>query len=324
MSRYLYALIVSISTVAPLAAADGLSALFDKQSHDFGNVPIGPLVQTSFNFKNTTNQNLHVASVRVSCGCTAASNDGKIIAPGETGVIHANMDTRRFIGSKSVTIYVTFDQPRYEEVRLVVSAFGRSDIAVTPDSIAFGQVRKGAGASSTLNMTFAGGTRVTEATAESGYVQLAIHEGQRTGGGASYELKATLRPDTPVGKWFTDVWVKTDNNSRIRIPVTVEIEPALLVTPGNVQFDVAHVGTPEKKQVFVRGSQPFKILEVNGGDGVFTAAAASTDAKPVHILTVQFKPGKGGEFVKTLHIVTDLKDDNQVDVRVKGSAQEAK
>ena len=64
-----------------------------------------------------------------------------------------------------------------------------------------------------------------------------------------------------------------------------------------------------------------KFLEVKGGDGVFTASASSTEAKPVHILTVQFTPGKEGEFVKTLHVVTDLKEDSQVDLKVKGSAK---
>src|SRR5262249_23031084 len=163
----------------------------------------------------------------------------------------------------------------------------------------FGQVRKGAGATSTLNISFAGATRVMEAASESGYVQLAMREVHRGAGGSSYELKATLRPDIPVGKWFTDVWVKTDQggNSSVRIPVTVDVEAPLLVTPGAVQFETAHVGTLEKKQVFVRGSQPFKILEVKGGDGVFTASTTSTEAKPVHILTVQFMPGKEGDFV---------------------------
>ena len=71
----------------------------------------------------------------------------------------------------------------------------------------------------------------------------------------------------------------------------------------------------------MRGTQPFRILEVKGGDGVFTAVANTNEARPVHILTVQFAPGKEGDFTKTLRIVTDLKDDGQVDVRVKGSAQ---
>ncbi|MFL5339535.1 MAG: DUF1573 domain-containing protein [Gemmataceae bacterium] len=323
MYKSLYALILGVSVVAPAGAADGLAALFDRQSHDFGSVPVGPLLQTTFEFKNTTQQNLHIANLRVSCGCVTPSNDGRVVAPGQTGVVHANMDSRRFVGSKSVTIFVLFDQPRTEEVRLVVNAFGRNDITLSPESVAFGQVRKGAGATSTLNLTFLNGTRVTEAACDSGYVQLAMKELPRNGGGTSYELKATLRQDIPVGKWFTDVWVKTDGGSdRIRIPVTVDVEPTLLVTPGNIQFEPTHVGAPEKKQVFVRGAQPFRILEVKGGDGVFTAAATNDEARPVHILTVQFTPGKEGDFAKTLRIVTDLKDDGQVDVKVNGKAQQ--
>src|SRR4051794_17158644 len=67
--RYSMALLVGACLVAPLGAADGLVSLFDRSSHDFGNVPIGPMLRTSFTVKNTTNQNLRIVSARVSCGC---------------------------------------------------------------------------------------------------------------------------------------------------------------------------------------------------------------------------------------------------------------
>ena len=53
------------------------------------------------------------------------------VAPGQESAIWANMDSRRFLGHKAVTIYVSFDQPRYEEIRLVVQAYSReaNDIA---------------------------------------------------------------------------------------------------------------------------------------------------------------------------------------------------
>lgn len=324
MVRYAFALVALMGAVAPVGAANGLSGLFDTLSHDFGNVPIGPQLQHTFYFKNNTTHSLHIGSVRVSCGCVSAAADGRVIAPGQTGFVHASMDTKRFVGTKSVTVFVTFDQPQLEEVRLVVNAYGRNDITLSPENLAFGTVRKGVGgtASTTLNLT--GGARVTEAACESGYIKLAMEERTSPNGIAQYSLKATLRSDIPVGKWYTDVWVKTTHGetSRIRIPLTVEVEPSLMVTPGSVQFDAAKAGqAPTKKQVFVRGSQPFRIVEVKGGDGIFTAAALTTDARPVHILTLTFAPGKEGDFLKTLKIVTDLKDDNQVEVQVRGHAQ---
>src|SRR5205823_12721975 len=51
-----------------------------------------------------------------------------------------------------------------------------------------------------------------------------------------YEVTATLRPDTPVGKWYTDVWLLTSDasSSRLRVPLTVDVEPTLNLSPGAV------------------------------------------------------------------------------------------
>ena len=37
-----------------------------------------------------------------------------------------------------------------------------------------------------------------------------------------------MRPDTPAGVWFTDIWVTTNNPgyAKLRVPVTVEVEAA--------------------------------------------------------------------------------------------------
>jgi len=99
------------------------------------------------------------------------------------------------------------------------------------------------------------------------------------------------------------------------------VEAALMVTPGAVDFDAAEVGKPIKKPIIVKGTQPFKIVDVKGGDGVFTAAATSTDARPVHIVNVTFTPGQEGEVMKNLKIITDLKDEGPVDLKVKGTAK---
>src|SRR5690349_12071283 len=103
---------LALSSTAAAGWADGL---FEELSRDFGSVPRGPTLTHPFRIKNTTNVPLHIAGVRVSCGCTAAYPLAYDIPPGKETVIMAQMDTRRFTGSKTVTIFVTFDQPRYEE-----------------------------------------------------------------------------------------------------------------------------------------------------------------------------------------------------------------
>ena len=323
MVRYSMGLLVGACLVAPLGAADGLASLFDRQSHDFGNVPIGPMLRTSFTVTNTTNQNLRIVSARVSCGCVTPYVTPGVIAPGKSTTVHATMDTRRFVGAKQVTIYVLFDQPRFEEAAISVSAYGRNDISLTSDSLAFGRVRKGTSPDVSTTISFLSGSKISEAACESGYVKLAITKPTQTTSGMSYTLTAKLSPDIPVGNWFTDVWVKLEQggNSRIRIPLTVEVEPMLMVTPGAVEFDTAEIGKPVKKPIIVKGTQPFRIVDVKGGDGVFTAVATDDEARPVHIVNVTFTPGKEGEVIKSLKIITDLKDEGQVDLRVKGTAK---
>ena len=319
MFRYSFALLVGASMLSPVGAADSLASLFDTQVHDFGNVPVGPMLHHAFTVKNTTKQTLKVANLRVSCGCVTPSASTMVIAPGETATVNAQMDSRRFVGAKSVTIFVLFTQPAVEEIRLEVKAFGRTDIALNPDSFAFGQMRKGTSPTTTTQITMVGNTKIMEAASESGYVQISIKEPKRTDYGLTYEITAKMRADIPVGKWYTDVWIKTDTNNRIRVPVTVEVEAMLTVAPGNLQFDATKVGTPITKPIVVKGAQPFKIVDIKGGDGLFSAVAASTEAKVAHILRVTFNPGKEGDFTKSLQIITDLKDEGKVSFSVKGT-----
>jgi len=320
MYRLSFALLAALALAAP-ASAQKLSSLFDAQSHDFGNVPIGPMLNHSFTIKNTTSETLQISSVRVSCGCVSASAQKAILAPSEQTTVYATMDTRRFVGSKSVTIYVDFSAPRRETANLVVMAYGRSDIALNPDQLAFGAVKKGTSPSVSTQVSFANGSKITEVSSESTYVKTSVKETKSPYGGTNYEIVANLRPDLPVGTWYTDLWVKTQDNSRIRIPLTVQVEPSLTVMPAAVNFDPVATSQKVTKSVVVKASQPFKIIEVKGGEGEFEAVNVDHDSKAVHVVTIAFKPDKEGEIIRTLRILTDMKEENSVEVKVKGVGQ---
>lgn len=320
MFRFSMPLLMGVCFLAPLGAADGLPALFDTQSHDFGNVAIGTMLHHDFKIKNTTNQTLHIANLRVSCGCTTPSTPNATILPGETGTVHAQMDSRRFSGAKSVTIFVLFDQPYTQEVNLVVSAYGRNDVAVSnPESLEFGRMRKGTSPALTTNVSFATPLRITQAAADSGYVKVSFQPKQDQYGGVTYALTATISPKLPVGNWYTDVWVNTENGSRVRIPLTVVVEPSLTITPGVVEFEATPIGQPSEKSIIVKGDHPFRILDVTGGGDTFTATDKTSEPKTTHVVRVTFKPGKEGNFVKNLQIETDLKDQSRVQLAVKGT-----
>jgi hypothetical protein len=311
----------------PAPAATWAEGLFDKLSHDFGGVPVGPMLTHSYRLTNNTNSTLRITSVRVSCGCVTATALQGTIPAGQTSAVYAQMDTTRFVGAKTVTIYVTFDQPQWAEVRLTISAFGRTDVQIGPSTIAFGAVARGATPSRSTNVTLnTGNMQITGVTADSNYVQLAAKEVQGNGFGRQYEVTATLRPDTPVGKWYTDVWLLTSDatSARLRVPLTVDVEPTLNLSPGAVAFGALQVGQTAEKRVIIRGAQPFKITGFEGTDESVSVKAQSDTARPVHVLTVTIKPTAAGEVNKTIKVQTDLPADNVAELPVKATAEATK
>jgi hypothetical protein len=229
MIRFTLALVSGLCLGMPALAGSWADGMFQELSRDFGSVARGPELTFPFRFTNKTGQTVHVASVRVSCGCTAAQALQTDVESGNSGLILATMDTRRFFGHKRVTIFVQFDQPQWDEVRLWVQANSRDDLSITPEGLAFGQTGQGSQPVRTVTVTFYGNNQwtVQRAQAESGYVQTNIKEIRRDPGEVAYLVTARIRPDTPAGKWFSDVWLKTNDASvqRVRIPVTVDVEP---------------------------------------------------------------------------------------------------
>jgi hypothetical protein len=319
MCRILFALALSLVAAGPAFAGTWADALFDGLSRDFGSVPRGPMLSHSFHLTNNTGQHIHIAGVRVSCGCVTAGAQKFDLAPGETTAIVANMDTRRFSGHKAVTVYVQFDRPAWEEVRLLVQANGRDDVNFTPEAFAFGSVRKGASPTANVNVSFYGAQhwQITEAKADSNFVVTSVQETRRGPSDVTYQLSAQVRGDCPVGRWYTDVWVSTNNPAtpRIRVPLTIEIEPSLTVTPAVANLGQVKTGEETEKKIIVRGGKPFTISKIDGTDDQLTVTDNAEGSKPVHVLTVKLKAGQPGAWKRTIRVVTDLGDDGAVEFR---------
>jgi hypothetical protein len=320
MFRYSLVFLIGIGlagTATTARAATWADAMFEELSKDFGSVPRGPTLQHPFRLVNRTHAVVNIASVRVSCGCVTATALKGTLAPGEATAVVAQMDTRRFSGVKTVTIYVQFDRPAWEEVRLWVQANSRDDINVTPDTFAFGRTKRGASPTSTVTVTFLGGSasQITDVQSDSNYVQTALRPVVNQDQEVVYQLSARVRSDAPVGKWYTDVWLQTTNPSmpRVRVPLTVEIESALSISPAGVQFGAVKVGAEAERRVMIRGVKDFKITGVRGTDPEVVVRDNTRDSRPVHVLTVTLKADRTGAVNRTLRVITDLPEEAEID-----------
>ncbi|MFQ3649418.1 MAG: DUF1573 domain-containing protein [Gemmataceae bacterium] len=310
-------LLAALCTVAPASAATWAEQMFDSLKKDFGPVPRGPLLQHTFQITNNTKNVVTVSSVRVSCGCVSAVVVKGSLQPGESTQLIANMDTTRFTGVRAVTIFVQFSQPAFEEVRLVVQSDMRADFAITPGALTFGQVKKGTTPTASVTVTFHGhrDARIHKVKSDTNYVQASVTEVRRTEVEVVYRLTAKLRADTPVGRWFTDVWIESSlpGLNAIRVPVNVEVQPALTVTPPILALGTIKLNQEASGRVILRGSIPFKILSIKGqGDGI---NVAHDDAvKELHLLTIKGTPAQVGKWNHKLTVVTDLKEDAEVEI----------
>jgi len=91
---------------APAPDPDAGEFKFKEETHDYGEVPEGPLAETDFEFKNVGKKPILITEAHGSCGCTVPSWPHEPILPGKKGVIHVAYTTqgRQGMIMKEVTI----------------------------------------------------------------------------------------------------------------------------------------------------------------------------------------------------------------------------
>lgn len=73
--------------------------------HDFGKIPQGTPVTTTFEFTNTGKSPIVISNVKSSCGCTAPDYSKEPIAPGKKGFVKATFNAASMgVFNKSLTV----------------------------------------------------------------------------------------------------------------------------------------------------------------------------------------------------------------------------
>jgi hypothetical protein len=317
MFRYSLVMLVGLAVPGASPAASWAEGMFEGLSRDFGSVPRGPLLSHPFRLTNNTGVPVTISNLRVSCGCVTARALESELAPGQSTAILTEMDTRRFQRDKNVTIYVQFSQPSFEEVRLWVQANSREDITFTPEALAFGQIKHGSSPTARLNVSFVGNSqwRITGVSSDSNYITTTLKALPGNAMEVNYQVTAQLRSDTPAGRWYTDIWLKTNDPTtpRVRVPLSVEIQSALSLSPSAVILGQVKAGGLTERKLIVRGTQPFRILGVQGVDSLWTLRDSTSARKSVHVLTISLRAPRAGELTRVIKLITDLKEDGQIE-----------
>jgi hypothetical protein len=297
-------------------AQEWAAKMFDSLTHDFGTVARGAKAVHHFQVKNIYEEEVHIAAVRSSCGCTLPVIVKPNLKTYEVGEIVAEFNTLAFIGQKHATITVTFDKPYYAEVQLQVSGLIRSDVVITPGDIEFGTVDQGHGAEKTISVVYAGRNdwQIADVKTFDPHFEVELTETARGNGRVAYDLLVRLTKDAPAG-YIKDQLILVTNDERapeLFVGIDARIASAISVSPSTLFMGVLQPGQTVKKQLLVRGKKPFRITDVRCDDKSF-AVTPSDEAKAVHLVPVEFTAeGKSGKVSREITLITDSQGDELV------------
>ncbi|MGJ1204906.1 DUF1573 domain-containing protein [Sphingobacterium lactis] len=74
---------ISLTAMGMLAA----EFKFDKETHDFGKIPVNKPVSYEYKFSNSGDQPIIISDVQPTCGCSVAEFTKTPVKPGEAGTI---------------------------------------------------------------------------------------------------------------------------------------------------------------------------------------------------------------------------------------------
>lgn len=303
--------LVSDAALSPVRAEDWAAKMFDGGTkHDFGKVARGAKVEHHFKFRNIYVEDLHIASIRTSCGCTSPRVTQDTLKTYDEAAVVAHFNTDTFTGQRGATLTVVIDKPYYAEVQLRVDGYIRTDIILDPPGVDFGTVDVGGGTEKELTVSYAGrgDWQITGVKSGCKYVKGEAVELGRSGGQVKYGLKVKLEPGAPAG-FMTERLVLLTNDARApELPVDIEgkIAAPLVVSPSSLFLGIVQPGQKVTKNLVIQAKRPFKITGVKTKSSNFEFKTPDV-AKTVHLLPVTFTANEQpGNVNYDIIITTDL------------------
>ena len=308
------ALLLTLLACSPGAAQEWAQKMFETTSHDFGSVARSAKTEFEFVLKNIYLEDVHIASVRSSCGCTRVRIKEPWLKAYEESAIMADINTQAFRGRKPATITVTFDKPYRAQVQLHSKVYIRSDVVIEPGSVELGAVDEGMPIEKKVAVTRTGRSdwRILEVKCANPHISGEVVETRRSRGQVAYELSVYLDENAPAGYIQDHLMLVTNDYQSTQVPVAVEgvVQSIIMVSPASLFMGVVRPGQKVTRQLVVRSKKPFRIVSVNCDDSCFEFGTPADDApKPMHLIPVTFVAGEEpGRVLKTIRVQTDLTD----------------
>lgn len=298
---------------------------------DFGVVPKGEKVVHDFLIRNDGNAPLEVTEVRAACGCTVVDFD-KTIAPGQTGKVHAEVDTTTFNGPIAKSVSVFTNDTENAQLDLTVRAKVEPFIQAKPGYARYITVQ-GEPKTGTIAQTIwaADGSSFDVVSVDSPFPFLKTTFREATEAervpdvkGKQWRVEMALDNNAPVGALADHVKVTTNHPKQKLVPIPVSgfVRPVLAITPAVADFGQVELREPLRRTLNVRNfaTEAIKITGVEGSLPGMKADFESLQDGREYQISVTLSPGMAkGPFTGKLLLKTDSPKKPVVEIPLQGT-----
>ncbi len=345
MNRSTKTAILTLCLALPLAAAakgdtpvptTKPKAVIVEATFDAGTIAKGEQVVHDFLIKNEGQATLEIQRVEPGCGCTVAQFD-KSVAPGQTGKVHAVVETTTFNGpiSKGISVYTNdTDNPR---IQLTIQAKVEPYIQVKPGYARYLTVQGEAKAGVIIQSIWAPDASdfaVTDVVSPFPYLKATFHQASDTerlpdAKGKQWQIEMTLDNfAAPVGSLADYLTVHTTHPKQklVQIPISGFVRPVVAVTPPAGDFGKVAVKEKVTKTLNVRNfaTEDIKLTSIDNpmsGKGLETAFDAIQDGREYMVRLTLSPDVPKGPFTANLVFHTDSQKVPKLEVVITGDVQ---
>ena len=310
-------------TGADASAQDWAEKMFTTKSHDFRTVGRGTKAEYRFKFENLYEEDVHVAALRTSCGCTTPTLTKDTLSSRETGAVVATLNTDSFIGQKAATITVVFDKPYFAEVQLKVQGYIRTDITFDPPEVSFGDLAGGETREQEIVISHRGDSdwRITDVRSHCTQLLVRLDPPEISPGLVRYRMTVELKDSMPEGEIREQLTLVSNDAAFPTIEMLVggRVRPAVTISPAAANLGSALPGETVKVRLLVRAAEPFAIQDIRCADPRFSFEVQE-GKKSLHWVNLLFAAGQStGSVDEKIEIVTDLPGEKSAECLVTGS-----
>ena len=303
--------VLALSSTNTAATNSGPRIEFADLTHDFGRMEAGTLATNTYYFTNTGNQPLEIQDVQSSCGCAAAANYSRLVAPGQKGSVPVIFDSTGRAGQTMRTIKVLSNDSTQPTVVLQFTALVWKPIDAIPVVAAFHF-----GADSQTNQT-----RVIRLTSNLDEL-VTLSEPVCTNKsfrpelkvikeGREFELRVEVITPLAAGSWSAPIELKTSSSKMpvVTVLAYAMVQPALTLLPPEISIPAE----PLEQE------QSFTVAIQNNGTNSLSLTEPTLKVPGAKVELRELQPGRSFSLIVSLPAGFSVTRGQAVEVRLKSN-----